>query len=102
MKTIFIFWLKWWRSWTKAMQICKQYRESSKIGLKKPHLSNVFELYCACNDEVTVFVLECFTNVVAVERLLLCLFCSLPVYWIPCFHQNREGGENIMKLLSQL
>lgn len=35
------------------MQICKQYKESSKIGLKKLHLSNVFELYCTCNDEVT-------------------------------------------------
>lgn len=40
---------------------------------------------------------ECFTNVVAVERLSLFLFCPLPVYWIPCFHQNGEWGRKYYK-----
>lgn len=32
-------------------------------------------------------------NVVAVERLSLCLFCPLPLHRIPCFHQNGEEGR---------
>lgn len=35
------------------MQIYQEYRESSKIGFKKLHISNVFELYCTSSDEVT-------------------------------------------------